>query len=316
MYKVKYIFLWKYKKYLITLISKEIGVLKLDERDWKTLITIHKEKSVSRASQKLFVSQPALTYRIKSIEKQLNIKIFVKGKRNIIFTEEGELLVKYARHMKIKYQQLIDQLKDTQNKYIGELRLGVSSNFSDFELPELLKEFHDSYPNIQLKVSTSWSTNVYKSLREEQIHIGIVRGNYDWDEEKILMSEDKVCIVSRQPISMNNLPKLPSIRHLSGPDTTLIVDKWWNNHFKESPNISMEVGNLETCKKLVMQGLGYGILPMYCLKKTDFEKEIYTYPLTMDNGKPIVRKLWTFYREEDTKLSSVKAFIDFIQNRY
>ena len=288
----------------------------MDERDWDILLTVHQEKSVSRAAQKLFVSQPALSYRLQSIEKQLNIKIFVKGKRNISFTEEGELLVEYARKMKIKHQQLIDRLKDIKNTTSGELRLGVSSNFADFELPELLKNFHDLYPDIQLKVSTAWSTNVFKSLRNEEIHIGIVRGNYDWEESRILMKEDKVCIVSKYPISIPDLPKLPSIRHLSGPDTTLIVEKWWNKYFTESPNVSMEVGNLETCKKLVMQGLGYGILPMYCLKESDLKQRLYTYPLTMSDGQPILRKLWTFYREEDTNLSVVKAFVDFIQETY
>ncbi|SFB01372.1 DNA-binding transcriptional regulator, LysR family [Lentibacillus halodurans] len=288
----------------------------MNEKDWDILLAVYEESSISRAAQKLFITQPALTYRLKLIEKQLGIKMYVKGKKHISFTKESRLLVEYAQKMKIEYQKLVDVLKDTKDKISGELRIGVSSNFADFELPDLLKDFHDLYPNVQLKVHTAWSTNVYKSFREEEDHIGIVRGNYPWEGSKILMSEDEVCIVSANPIVIDELPELPSIRHLSGPDTKLIVEKWWNDRFKEPPNISMEVGNLETCKKLVIKGLGYGILPMYCLEEYDLKDDLYIYPLTMSNGEPILRKLWTFYREEDTKLSVVKTFIDFIEERY
>lgn len=288
----------------------------MNEKDWDILLTVYQENSVSRAAQTLFISQPALTYRLKLIEKQLNIKTYVKGKKHISFTKEGKLLVEYAKKMKIEHQKLLDVLKDTKDKISGELRIGVSSNFADFELSELLKEFHDLYPDIQLKVHTAWSTNVYKSFKEEKDHICIVRGNYPWEGPRVLMSEDKVCIVSANPISIDNLPDLPRIQHLSGPDTKLIVEKWWNDRFNDSPNISMEVGNLETCKKLVVKGLGYGILPMYCLEESDLKNNLYIYPLTMPNEEPILRKLWTFYREDDTKLSVVKSFVDFIHQRY
>ena len=111
-----------------------LGRLKLIEKDWEMLLTIYEEKNISKAAQRLFVSQPALSYRIKAIEKQLNIKVFIKGKKNISFTKEGELLVSYARKMKIENQKLIDQLKGAKSKYSGELRIGVSSNFADLSL--------------------------------------------------------------------------------------------------------------------------------------------------------------------------------------
>src|SRR5690625_3190739 len=136
----------------------------MDKRDWEIILAVYQEKNVSRAAKKLFVSQPALSYRLKSIEDKLDIIIFVKGKRKISFTKEGEILVDYARKMKVAYQQLVDELENVKNTIRGELRLGVSSNFADFELPEMMKEFHDFFPNIQLKVSTDWSTNVYKNL--------------------------------------------------------------------------------------------------------------------------------------------------------
>jgi len=130
------------------------------------------------------------------------------------------------------------------------------------------------------------------------------------------MGVDEVCIVSKEPISLQDLPSLPRIRHQSGPDTKKIVEQWWQEHFTHPPYISMEVGNLETCKKMVLKGLGYGILPRYALQEKDLEAGLFIHPLTVADGKPVLRKLWAFYREDDLHLSVVRAFVDFLKQHY
>jgi DNA-binding transcriptional LysR family regulator len=288
----------------------------MDEKDWLFLTAVYEEKNVTRAAQRLFISQPALTYRLKQLEEQLNIQIFVRGKRNIRFTMEGEHLALYAKKMEIELQKLKDQLQDLKDEVSGELRIGVSSNFADIELPDLLKKFHDLYPNVKFNVNTAWSVNAFERLANEQDHLGIVRGNYEWDDSKILMGVHEVCIVSKQPISLENLPKLPRIRHQSGPDTKKIAEQWWQENYAKPPYISMEVDNLETCKKMVLKGLGYGILPKYLLSEEDLANDLFIYPLTFSDGKPILRKLWAFYREDDMNLSVVKAFVNFLKENY
>jgi len=287
----------------------------MDEKDWLFLQALHEEKNVTRAAQKLFISQPALTYRIKQMEEQLDIQIFIRGRRNIKFTSEGEHLALYAKRMVIELQKLKDKLQDSKHDVRGELRLGVSSNFADQMLPDLLKKFNDIYPQIKFNVHTAWSVDVFKRLCNEEDHIGIIRGNYDWESSKILMGVNEVCLVSKKHINLIDLPTLPRIRHQSGPDTTKITDQWWNENFSTPPYISMEVDNLETCKKMVMKGLGYGILPNYSLSEIENPDEIFIYPLTVE-GQPVLRKLWAFYREDDTKLSAVKAFVDFLNQHY
>lgn len=288
----------------------------MDEKDWLFLSTLHEEKNVTRAAKKLFISQPALTYRLKQLEETLNIQIFTKGKKNIKFTSEGEHLIKYAKKMEIELQKLKDQLQDMKKEISGELRIGVSSIFADLELPDLLKKFHDLYPNVKFKVHTSWSAHVFERLQNDEFHIGIVRGNYDWDDTKILMGVHEVCLVSKQKFSLKDLPNLPRISLQSVLETKIIADKWWAENFKQPPYISMEVEGLETCKKMVLKGLGYGILPKYILREEDLSEGLFIYPLTFANGEPILRNLWAFYREEDLNLSVVNTFVDFLNEHY
>ncbi|MBP1155850.1 MULTISPECIES: LysR family transcriptional regulator [unclassified Paenibacillus] len=287
----------------------------MDDKDWSVLQAVYQEKNITRAAQKLHISQPALTYRLNQLGEHFDIQIFVRGKRELKFTKEGEHLVDYANKMVIELRKLKDQLQDLKQQVSGELRLAVSSNFAQYKLPSILKSFHDHYPNVQFNVHTGWSVQILEHLAKEEIHVGIIRGDYEWDESKILMGADELCLISKKHISLENLPNLPRIRHQTDPDAKRAIEQWWQGHFSQPPYISMEVDKLETCKEMVLNGLGYGIIPHYLLSDQDKRDDLFIHPLILD-GKPILRKLWAFYHEDDTKLSVVKAFVEFLRLHY
>ncbi|MCP8615664.1 LysR family transcriptional regulator [Salirhabdus salicampi] len=285
----------------------------MDLKDWFMIKTIYDARNITRAADQLHISQPALTYRLKQIETELSIKIFSRSRRGIIFTPEGEYLVEYATSMMTQYRQFKDRLMDMKGSVHGELRIGISSNYAHYKLPPILKEFLDMYPNIQTKVNTGWSASILKSFLNEEIQIGIVRGEYDhdWDGPKILMNEDPMCLISKKPLHFNNLPNLPQISYKTDQNLKHLIDKWWKNNFNRPPHIMMEVDKLETCKELIKQGLGYAVIPRYLLQNE--EETLFVQNLRTPEGELIYRKLWLFYREKEMNLSVVKSFVDFIQ---
>lgn len=76
----------------------------MDQKDWKVLKLLHEEKNITKTAEKLFVSQPSLSYRLKNLEKEMGADIIFKTKTGIEFTSEGEYLVKYAKEMLQKLQ--------------------------------------------------------------------------------------------------------------------------------------------------------------------------------------------------------------------
>jgi DNA-binding transcriptional LysR family regulator len=288
----------------------------MDDKDWDVLQAVYEERNVTRAAQKLHISQPALTYRLNQLGMKFNIQIFVRGKREVKFTTEGEYLALYAKKMGNELRKLKDQLQDLKEQVSGVLRLAVSSNFAQHELPDILKNFHELYPNVLFNVHTGWSIQVLERLNNEEDHIGIVRGNYEWNDSKLLMREDQHCIISRNQINLDDLPNLPRIRHQTDPDAKKFIEQWWQDHFTQPPYISMEVDKLETCKEMVLKGLGYSILPRYVFKEKDLSNYLFIYPLTGMDGRAIPRKLWAFYRENDMQLSMVKTFVEFLKKHY
>lgn len=283
----------------------------MDEKDWVMVQTIFEERNISKAAERLYISQPALTYRLQQLEKEFGTMIVARGKRGVEFTSQGEYIAQYARDMILQFRNTKEYVQNMDKEIKGALRIGVSSIFARYVLPSILKDFVELYPNVDIQLKTGWSTEINHMLHKEEVHLGFVRGNYVWQEEKFLLREEPILIVSKKPIkSVMELPSLPRINYETDQSLKSIIDNWWQETFEEPPTITMEVDRIETCKQLVLMGLGYAILPTMCLEKGD---DVHTIKLTRKGKKPIMRDTWMLYRKRSLSLSPVNAFVNFLQ---
>ncbi|MFL1674796.1 LysR family transcriptional regulator [Paenibacillus dendritiformis] len=284
----------------------------MEDKDWIILETLHHEQNITKAAEKLYISQPALTYRIQQLEKEFGVKIVNRGRRGIQFTPQGEHLVKYAKDMRLQLRQTKEFLRNMDNKVTGILRLGVASNIATYILPSILKQFLEQYPDVEVRVMTDWSSNLVHSVYSQHVHIGMLRGDYDWPDEKHLMMEENICIVSKHEIHLQDLPSLPRINYKTEPSLQNTIDLWWKERYSLPPNIAMEVDKMETGKEMVLNGLGYAILPTIVLGG---QEDLYKINLTSKHGEPWKRKSWMIYRKESLNLTLIKEFVDFMKSR-
>jgi DNA-binding transcriptional LysR family regulator len=283
----------------------------MDEKDWIALRILSEEKNISRASERLYISQPALTYRLKNLEEEFGTRLFFKIKGGIEFTSEGLHLAEYAEEMIKNLQKTKDYMLNMQNEVRGTLRLGVSSNFAQYKLPKLLKGFSTEHPHVQFSVNTGWSTEIMSLLDSSSVQLGILRGNYDWYGTKTLLHKERLCLISKKEINMDRLPQLPFIQYKTDSSLKNLINGWWNDRFSEPPFVTMETDRQETCKEMVKNDLGIAILPEICLQPSD---NLYTYGLSYKNGEPVLRNTWLMYNQDSLQLSTVKHFIDFLNN--
>lgn len=284
----------------------------LVDKDWEILVTLYNEGSINKAAQKLFISQPALTYRLKQIEKEFNTQIVHRGNKGVIFTYQGEQIVHYAKLMLKELSKLRDNLENAEKEFRGILRLGVSTNFALYRLPSLLEGFLKLYPNIEIQLKTGWSSQVFELLRNDDIHIVILRGEHNWSDGTILLEKENLFVASKEKFQLDDLPSMNMIKYKTDFGLKNTFDEWWQKTFTQPPKISMEVDRIETCKELVKKGLGYAIFPSISLKEQD---QLYTIKLEIDH-KPIWRETYLLYREDYLELKVVSAFVNFIKNYY
>jgi len=300
------------KKHKKNLIINQMGMSNMDEKDWNALRVLYEEKNISRASERLYISQPALTYRLKNLEKEFGTNLFFKIKGGIEFTSEGTHLVQYAEEMVKKLQKTKDFMLNMQNEVRGTLRLGVSSNFAQYKLPKILKKFSTKYPNVQFNVNTGWSTDIMNLLNSSGVQLGILRGNYDWYGKKQLLHKERLCLISTKEIDIENLPSIPFINYKTDSPLKTLISGWWHDRYSEPPYVTMETDRQETCKEMVKNDLGIAIVPQICLQPSD---NLHTYELFYKNGEPVVRNTWLMYNEDSLMLSTVKNFIDFLNEQ-
>lgn len=281
----------------------------LDEKDWNAIHILDQEKNISRASERLYISQPALTYRLKNLEKEFGTKLFFKIKGGIEFTNEGLHLVEYSREMIKKLQTTKDDMINLQNEVRGTLRIGVSSNFAQYKLPKILKQFSTNFPNVQFNINTGWSTDILNLLNSANVQLGILRGNYEWYGRKTLLHKEKLCLISKKEIEMVDLPKLPFINYKTDSSLKALINGWWHDKYSEPPFIMMETDRLETCKEMVKNDLGIAIVPQICLQPSD---NLQIYELSYHDDEPVYRYTWLMYNQDSLKLSTVNHFINFI----
>lgn len=288
----------------------------MDYRDWEILKVLYSQKNLTKAARLLFITQPALTNRLKHMQEELGVQIVTRESRGIHFTPQGEYLVHCAEEALAHYQKIKETVfnmsNNVGNEVVGTLKLGVSNFFANYELPYVLKLFKKQYPHVEFKVITGWSKDVTQLIHNKDVHISFVRGDYGWRGlSKHRLFEETICIASKDEIDIAELPRLPRIEYRGDYLLKSLIDNWWTENYAQAPFISIEVDQVDTCKEMVINGLGYGILSSRILNEIE---DLYKIALTDQKGQPILRRTWMCYHKESLEWNVVKAFVNFIEN--
>ena len=286
----------------------------MNNHDWIFLKTLGEELNLTKAAKKLFISQPAMTDKIKKLEKEFGCQLIVRKPRGIEFTSEGEIMVQYARKALTDYYDMKDDLASLQKDDLrGFLRIGCSNVFAKYHLPKLISDFHILYPKVEINFKSGFSQTLYRDFLRGEAHLAIVRGDHLWSEAKYLLWQEPLCLFSATPVDMEKLPELPYIHYVTDPGLQTVYDDWWFCHYRKKPHVITDNDAMDTVMKMVQGHVGYTILSDSCGQ--DFP-ELYKYPLKMRNNEVIFRKTWLYHRNNYESISVLKAFVDFVLKRY
>ncbi|WP_333593398.1 LysR family transcriptional regulator, partial [Anaerospora hongkongensis] len=233
----------------------------METQDWLILKVLFHTKNITKAAQTLFLSQPAITHRLRHMEEEFGVTIVQRASKGIHFTPQGEYLAKAADAMLVQFRQLKDDLLNMEDAVTGTLRLGSAHVFTKHRLPGLLKVFKNNYPNVEFKVTTTRSKDIFSLLYKQDIQVGFIRGASGWNGEKHLLFEEAICIASKEPFDIMDLPQLPRIDYQTDPTIQALIDNWWRETYPVPPLISMNVDRVDICKEMILNGLGYAFLP-------------------------------------------------------
>lgn len=279
-------------------------------QDWEMLATLHDTKNITHAAEKLFLSQPTLTSRIKKLENYYGVQLIMRKRRGITFTPEGIKLAEHAKQMLHEQRRIEENLNNMKEHVTGTLRVGVSNFFALNKMPKLLRIFNQKYPDVECQVVSGWSSEMHRSLLNHDVHISFIKGDYPWQGKKELLYEEDICVAAPWEFSWEELPQLPRIDYYTDAHMKNTIDNWWYDNYKEGPYVNIQVNQVETCKEMVINELGYAIIANLVVEPYP---ELITKTLHDQSGQPITRKTWMYYHPESLQLNIVRSFIDFIR---
>ncbi|MBI0578315.1 LysR family transcriptional regulator [Neobacillus cucumis] len=281
--------------------------------EFQLLSVLAQEMNMRKASERLFVSQPALSQRLQTIEKDWGTKLFIRSQKGLALTPSGEQVIQFVNEVLKKEEKVRESIHSLQAGVSGTLKIAVASIVGQNWLPQVLKRFIDTYPQAKISLVTGWSSEILKCLYDDQVHVGIIRGTPDWKGAKIHLFSDPLYLVDRvitKPEQVLDTDR-PFIQFKSDSNYYQEIQDWWMRNFKTSPKRTIVVDQIETCKQMTFNGIGYSILPSITLKSA--EKNIFKIPLLNENHLPLKRDTWLLGYESAFQLKQVNAFVELIK---
>ncbi len=277
------------------------------------LSVLAQEMNMRKAAERLFVSQPALSQRLQTIEKEWGTRLFIRSQKGLTLTPAGEIVIPFVNEVLDKEDNVRESIHALNSKVHGTLKIAVASIVGQNWLPQVLKKFVNRYPQAKISLVTGWSSEILKSMYEDQVHIGIIRGTPDWKGIKMHLFEDNLFLVDTEITRPEQVLETdrPFIQFKSDSNYYQEIHNWWHRQFQTVPKRTVVVDQIETCKQMAFNGIGYTILPGITLKNS--EKDIFKIPLLDENGEPLKRDTWLIGYESAFKLKQVQAFVELIQ---
>lgn len=200
----------------------------------KVFRSVAKNLSFTKASQELFVSQPAITKHIQELESTYQARLFDRQGSKISLTEAGKLLLEHCDRILEDYKQLEYEMHLLHNEYMGELRLGASTTIAQYVLPPLLASFIEKFPQVNLSLMNGNSREIEAALQEHRIDLGLVEGVYRLPNLKYVtfLKDELVAVIHAksklslpEEITLEDLRNIPLVLRERGSGTLDLIER-------------------------------------------------------------------------------------------
>ena len=255
----------------------------MDFKQLTYFVNTVQEGNISKAAEKLNISQPPLSTKLKELENELGVILFERGSRKIELTQAGRIF--YARATSILEQMAIakKELEDYNSGKIGTLRLGIISSIGSTLINEWLISFHQAYPEIRFNIFEGNTYEQLERLRNNLIEAAIVRTPFSAaDLECTTLRQEKVYAVGHVHY-FEDLPN-PFVSLTEICTKPLILYRRWEKILKKiahesslTPFIFCMNDDARTTASMANSGLGIGIIPesaLPLLSDSNMEKRV------------------------------------------
>lgn len=228
----------------------------------KVFYSVAKNQSFTKAANELYITQPAITKHIKTLEQSLGLRLFNRKGNSIILTQPGEVLFKYATRIFAIYQEALNELTTYKSEVSGYLRLGASTTIAQYLIAPVLASYHEKFPNIKLDLLNGNTETIENAILANKIDLGIVEGYkhhtgikyIDFTEDELVAvvhSKSRLSVLKE--ISVEELCTIPMVLRERGSGTLDVLSSALNSCGIKLSDLSviMYLGSTESIKSFL-----------------------------------------------------------------
>ncbi len=246
----------------------------MDISNLRAFICVAESGSFSRASEQLYISQPAVSKRIAALESELDTALFDRIGRQISLTESGQALLPRARHILLEIEDSRRILRNLSGQVGGGLKIGTSHHIGLHHLPPVLRQFSARYPAVELDLHFMESEEACRAIHHGDLELGVItlplEADADLNMQKLWPDPMTIVVAKTHPLYTRTASKIeqllayPAILPERGTYTRELIETSMAGKSRKIPleiNVRMSTNYLESIKMLVSVGLGWSVLP-------------------------------------------------------
>ncbi|MBI4689330.1 MAG: LysR family transcriptional regulator [Nitrospirae bacterium] len=293
----------------------------MDIHHLKVFLSVFKNKSFSRASAEINLTQPTVSSHIKAMEDELDCRLFDRIGRTIISTKEAELLYSCASDIAERLEDIKTTIGLLKEEIKGELIIGASTIPGTYVIPSIIPEFKKKYPAVSFRVVIGDSGKITDMVSGNELLIGVVGAKMDHGKiEYLNFLEDELILIShpkffrKKIISENELADIPFLIREEGSGTRKVMEKYLaeRNIGLKDLCIPAILGSTDAVKEAVKSGLGVSILSRIAVKsetRSGLLKE------TRIKGLNMKRNFYIITHKKRTLPKIYRLFFDYLKTK-
>ena len=245
-----------------------------------SLMKVVETGSFTRAAEQLSLTQPAVSQHIRSLESELNVRIFERKNNELHVTHEGEMVIKYARRKDLT----------SEKRQLTSLTVGITHTAESNAIAEALARYVNSRSGVTIKIITDSQSNLHDMLKNYELDFAIVEGKINDPSLKYLILDTDCLVLAVSPghrlahrglVTIGELQKEKMILRLpdSGTRNLFVASLESQNLSIDDFNVVLEIDNIATIKDLIRRDFGVSVLAKSACMDELKKKKIVVLPI-------------------------------------
>ncbi|PYS49755.1 MAG: LysR family transcriptional regulator [Acidobacteria bacterium] len=276
--------------------------------------TVVEEGSFSKAAERVYRTQPAVSIAIRRLEEEIGTKLFERSQKTPTLTEAGELVYDYAKRMLSLRDQALGALEELRSLKRGRVRIGANESTSLYLLPHLILDFRKQHPNVKVEIYRHTSEQLPREVLDRNIDFALLAYEPESSElasfpilrdELVLIMHPSHRLAKLDSINIKELGKESFLAHnVKAASRQRVIEAFAQHH---TPlNITLELATIETIKRFVQMKVGLAFVPRMCVSEELERGSLVSIPV---RGLSYHRTLWATHRRQITFSHAAAAFL-------